>query len=52
MSNNPLKIKALEETGLEIVERIPVELPAPSTAIKYLRTKKQKMGHLLKLDGR
>lgn len=50
MSNNPLKIKALVEIGLEVVERIPVEPPAPSTAIKYLRTKKQKMGHLLKLD--
>ena len=49
LSNNPGKLQALEEAGLEIVERVAIEIPAPDRAVAYLKTKKEKMGHLLKL---
>ena len=47
LSNNPLKILALEEAGLQIVERVSIEVEPTESATAYLRTKKQKMGHLL-----
>ena len=47
MSNNPEKLKALEAAGLRVVERIPIEVDADEPAAHYLRTKKEKMGHLL-----
>lgn len=50
MSNNPEKIKALKEAGLEIVERVPLEVEAKEPAAHYLRTKKEKMGHLLEFE--
>ena len=46
LSNNPDKIAALEKAGIKVSERVPCEV-APSThAEDYLRTKKQKLGHL------
>jgi GTP cyclohydrolase II len=51
LSNNPLKILALEEAGLQIVERVSIEVESPDAATAYLRTKKQKMGHLLESIG-
>jgi GTP cyclohydrolase II len=47
LSNNPKKIAALENAGIEVVERVPciVEVHASNTG--YLQTKKEKMGHLL-----
>ena len=47
LSNNPEKIAALENAGIEVVERVPciVEVQASNTG--YLQTKKEKMGHLL-----
>jgi 3,4-dihydroxy 2-butanone 4-phosphate synthase/GTP cyclohydrolase II len=49
LSNNPRKFVGLEGYGLEIVERLPLEIaPGPANA-KYLRTKKEKLGHLLRL---
>jgi 3,4-dihydroxy 2-butanone 4-phosphate synthase/GTP cyclohydrolase II len=51
MSNNPDKVRALRQAGLEIVERVPLEVKAHQTAHKYLLTKKEKMGHLLRLNG-
>jgi GTP cyclohydrolase II len=50
LSNNPLKIRALEEAGLRVLERVSIEVETPETAAHYLRTKKEKMGHLLKFD--
>jgi 3,4-dihydroxy 2-butanone 4-phosphate synthase/GTP cyclohydrolase II len=50
LSNNPLKIRALEAAGLQVVERVPIEVETPEPAGHYLRTKKEKMGHLLKSD--
>lgn len=50
MSNNPEKLRALEEAGLEIVKRVPLEVEAEEPAAHYLRTKKEKMGHLLDFE--
>ena len=47
MSNNPDKLEALEKAGLQIVERVPIEVAAEEPAAHYLRTKKEKLGHLL-----
>jgi 3,4-dihydroxy 2-butanone 4-phosphate synthase/GTP cyclohydrolase II len=49
ISNNPLKLQALEEAGLQIVERVSIEVDSTEDAAEYLRTKKEKMGHLLEL---
>jgi 3,4-dihydroxy 2-butanone 4-phosphate synthase/GTP cyclohydrolase II len=49
MSNNPEKMQALEEMGLSVVERVALEIPPTDAARGYLRTKKEKMGHLLEL---
>ena len=50
MSNNPLKLRAVEEAGLKVVERVSIEVEPPKCAGHYLRTKKEKMGHLLEFD--
>jgi 3,4-dihydroxy 2-butanone 4-phosphate synthase/GTP cyclohydrolase II len=47
MSNNPDKIRALENAGLQIVERVPLEVEPREPAAHYLRVKKEKLGHLL-----
>jgi len=49
ISNNPQKLRALEEAGLKIVERISIEVDSAENAAGYLRTKKEKLGHLLDL---
>ena len=48
ITNNPAKYIALSGYGLEIVERVPLEIEPNKENIRYLRTKKEKMGHLLK----
>jgi 3,4-dihydroxy 2-butanone 4-phosphate synthase/GTP cyclohydrolase II len=50
ISNNPDKIRALEEAGLKVVERVSVETDHEEPAAHYLRTKKEKMGHLLDFE--
>ena len=47
MSNNPDKMRALENAGLQVVERVPIEVESQESAAHYMRTKKEKMGHLL-----
>jgi 3,4-dihydroxy 2-butanone 4-phosphate synthase/GTP cyclohydrolase II len=47
ISNNPLKLRALEEAGLKIVERVSIQVEQPEKAGHYLRTKKEKLGHLI-----
>ncbi len=47
MTNNPKKIVGLEGYGVEIVERVPVEIEPTESSIRYLTTKKEKMGHIL-----
>jgi GTP cyclohydrolase II len=46
LSNNPEKVAALERAGIEVVERVPCEVEPSEHAEEYLRTKKEKMGHL------
>jgi 3,4-dihydroxy 2-butanone 4-phosphate synthase/GTP cyclohydrolase II len=47
MTNNPRKYVALGGYGLEIVERVPLEVPPTETSRAYLRAKRDKLGHLL-----
>ncbi|WP_029687592.1 bifunctional 3,4-dihydroxy-2-butanone-4-phosphate synthase/GTP cyclohydrolase II [Thermoanaerobacter sp. A7A] len=47
MTNNPQKIMELSDYGLEVVERIPIEICPNYYNEKYLKTKKEKMGHLI-----
>ncbi len=47
MTNNPKKIRGLEGYGLEVVERVPIEMDSKAENRRYLTTKKEKMGHLL-----
>jgi len=47
LTNNPRKFIALEAYGLTIVERVAIEVPATESSAHYLRTKKEKLGHLL-----
>ncbi|HEX9930296.1 MAG TPA: GTP cyclohydrolase II [Pyrinomonadaceae bacterium] len=49
MSNNPDKISALEDAGLSVVERVPLEVETKEPAAHYLRVKKEKLGHLIDL---
>ena len=51
MSNNPDKIEALEKAGLQVIERVPIEVESKEPAAHYLRTKREKLGHLLKIPG-
>ncbi|MBM4330263.1 MAG: bifunctional 3,4-dihydroxy-2-butanone-4-phosphate synthase/GTP cyclohydrolase II [Deltaproteobacteria bacterium] len=50
MTNNPKKIVGLQGYGLEVVERVPIEIKPSRKNIAYLKTKKKKMGHLLSVD--
>jgi GTP cyclohydrolase II len=47
MSNNPEKVEAVEKAGVRVVERIPCLADVLDTRITYLRTKRERMGHLL-----
>jgi 3,4-dihydroxy 2-butanone 4-phosphate synthase / GTP cyclohydrolase II len=51
MSNNPEKLQAMRDGGLEIVERLPIEFKPSKDTQKYLSVKKLRMGHLLNLVG-
>lgn len=46
LSNNPDKVEALERAGVQVVERVPCEVTPSEHAEEYLRTKKEKLGHL------
>lgn len=47
MSNNPRKFEALQEAGITIVERMPIEIAPTDDTQRYLLTKKAKLGHML-----
>ncbi|HPF20755.1 MAG TPA: bifunctional 3,4-dihydroxy-2-butanone-4-phosphate synthase/GTP cyclohydrolase II [Syntrophomonas sp.] len=47
LTNNPKKIKGLEGYGLEVVERVPIEMEIKPENARYMHTKRDKMGHLL-----
>jgi 3,4-dihydroxy 2-butanone 4-phosphate synthase/GTP cyclohydrolase II len=51
LTNNPTKRAGLEGYGLEIVERVPLESRPTAENVRYLRTKKEKLGHLLESFG-
>jgi 3,4-dihydroxy 2-butanone 4-phosphate synthase/GTP cyclohydrolase II len=46
LTNNPAKIKGLRSHGVEVVERLPVQVEPNPFNLRYLRTKKEKLGHL------
>ncbi|HBG22620.1 MAG TPA: bifunctional 3,4-dihydroxy-2-butanone-4-phosphate synthase/GTP cyclohydrolase II [Peptococcaceae bacterium] len=50
MTNNPRKVAGLQGYGLDIVERVPIEMPSRCENQFYLKTKKTKMGHILALN--
>ena len=52
LTNNPKKVVGLEGYGLKVVETIPIEVPPNPHNVKYLETKRQKMGHVLKKAGK
>lgn len=47
LSNNPQKVAALETAGIRVVQRVPCEVQPSEQAASYLKTKKEKLGHLL-----
>lgn len=51
LTNNPKKIVGLEGYGLEVVDRLPIEIPGEAENKNYLRCKRDKMGHVLELYG-
>ncbi|MCW5830478.1 MAG: bifunctional 3,4-dihydroxy-2-butanone-4-phosphate synthase/GTP cyclohydrolase II [Deltaproteobacteria bacterium] len=53
MTNNPKKIVGLEAYGMEVVDRVPIEIEPSQENLRYLKTKRDKLGHLLRImpDG-
>jgi 3,4-dihydroxy 2-butanone 4-phosphate synthase / GTP cyclohydrolase II len=51
LTNNPLKTAALEQHGIEVVERVALAMPPNPVNHDYLRTKADRMGHLLVFEG-
>jgi 3,4-dihydroxy 2-butanone 4-phosphate synthase/GTP cyclohydrolase II len=50
MTNNPKKVVGLDAYGLAIVERVPIEIAANTNNERYLKTKRDKLGHLILID--
>jgi GTP cyclohydrolase II len=46
LSNNPEKVEAMQAAGIEVVERVPADVEAYESNEKYMRTKREKMGHI------
>ena len=51
ITNNPVKRAGIEGYGIQIVERVPLEIKPNENNLSYLRTKKEKLGHVLHLMG-
>ncbi|MCD4746519.1 MAG: bifunctional 3,4-dihydroxy-2-butanone-4-phosphate synthase/GTP cyclohydrolase II, partial [Bacteroidales bacterium] len=51
MTNNPKKISGIFGFGLKVVERIPIEIYSNEKNLFYLKTKKEKLGHILKFSN-
>jgi 3,4-dihydroxy 2-butanone 4-phosphate synthase / GTP cyclohydrolase II len=47
LTNNPQKIRALQESGIKVVERVPVSTPIHEVNRRYVETKREKLGHLI-----
>jgi 3,4-dihydroxy-2-butanone 4-phosphate synthase/GTP cyclohydrolase II len=52
LTNNPHKARALADAGIEVVARLACEVVPTEHSLPYLRTKKERLGHALRLDGR
>jgi 3,4-dihydroxy 2-butanone 4-phosphate synthase/GTP cyclohydrolase II len=52
LTNNPRKIIGLEGYGIEIVDRVPIEIEPDHYTLNYLKTKKEKLGHLIEMEGK
>jgi GTP cyclohydrolase II len=52
LSNNPDKLRALESCGITIQERVPIEAAPHQASARYLKTKQEKLGHLLGERGK
>ena len=50
VTNNPLKIAGLEESGIPVRGRIPLPSPANPHNVEYLRVKRERTGHLIEID--
>ena len=50
LTNNPDKVYQLSDFGLDIIERVPIQMEATQYDLSYLRTKAERMGHLLKYE--
>ncbi len=50
LTNNPRKITGLEGYGLEVTERVPIQMPENEDNTNYLHTKKLKLGHMLQFE--
>ena len=50
LTNNPRKIIGLEGYGIEIIDRVPIEIEPDHYTLNYLKTKKEKLGHLIKME--
>ena len=50
LTNNPRKCEALQDLGIDVVERVPLQVPANGVNGGYLRTKAERMGHLLRVE--
>jgi 3,4-dihydroxy 2-butanone 4-phosphate synthase/GTP cyclohydrolase II len=51
MTNNPKKVVGIEGYGIDVVDRVPIEIRPGAENIRYLKTKQSKMGHVLKIEG-
>jgi len=50
LTNNPAKTEALRDLGIEVVEQVPLQVAPNPHNLDYLRTKREKMGHILSLS--
>lgn len=50
LTNNPYKIQGIQNCGIEVIEREPIEMTPTKTNISYLQTKRKKLGHLLSIN--
>jgi GTP cyclohydrolase II len=50
LTNNPIKLSSLRQHGIEVVARVPLQVPPNPVNVSYLRTKRDRMGHDLHLS--